>query len=76
MKLHRVAELRVLGCRLPAPARLTRLARKLADRADGDLHLLVPVHDRAQHDLFGEALGFGLDHEHCVLGTGHDEVQL
>jgi len=53
VELHRGAELRFLGRRLPVPARLARFARELADRADRDLHLLVPKNHRAQHDLFG-----------------------
>ncbi len=32
--------------------------------------------DGAEHDLFGEALGFGLDHHHGAFGAGDHQVQL
>ena len=33
-------------------------------------------HDGAEHDFFGELLGFRFHHQHGVLGAGHDEVEL
>ena len=33
-------------------------------------------HDGAEHDLFGELLGFGFHHQHRVGGAGDDEVEL
>ena len=32
-------------------------------------------HHRLQHRLFGELLGFRLDHQHGVGGAGDDEVE-
>ena len=46
------------------------------DGIDRSLHLLVAEHHGAQHDVFGEFLGFGLDHQHRSLGAGHDQVHL
>ena len=40
------------------------------------LRLLVAEHDGAEHDLFGQLLGFRLDHQHGVGGAGHDEIEL
>ena len=37
---------------------------------------LVAEHDGAEHDVLGELLGFGLDHQHGVGGAGDDEVEL
>src|SRR5581483_1671376 len=69
------AQIGVVGLGLPAPARLARLGGQLADRADGNLHLLVSEHNRAEHDLLREPLGFGFDHQHRVYGTRHDQMQ-
>src|SRR5579883_79207 len=69
-------QFRVLGGRLPAPARLAGLGGELANGADRDLHLLVAEDHRAQHDILRQALGFRLHHEDAFLRTGHDEVQL
>ena len=33
-------------------------------------------HHGAEHHLFGQARGFGLDHEHRLRGAGDDQVQL
>ena len=33
-------------------------------------------HHGAEHDVFGELLGFRLDHQHGVLGAGDDEIEL
>ena len=33
-------------------------------------------HDRAEHDVFVELLGFRFDHQHGVGGAGDDEVEL
>jgi hypothetical protein len=36
----------------------------------------VAEHHRAEHDLFGEAVGFRLDHHHAVTGARDHEVQV
>jgi hypothetical protein len=46
------------------------------DEVNHRLHLFVAKGDRAQHDLFREFLGLGLDHQHAVARAGHDQVQL
>ena len=37
---------------------------------------LVGEHDGAEHDLFGQLLGFGFDHHHRIAGAGDDQVEL
>ncbi len=63
------------GCS-PVPGRLAGLLGQFADRVDRDLHLLVAVDDCAEHHVFGEDVGFGLDHQHRVGRAGDDEVEL
>jgi hypothetical protein len=46
------------------------------DGVDGDVALLVAEHHGAQHDFFGQLLGFGFHHQHGGFGAGHDQVQL
>ncbi len=46
------------------------------NRIDHGLHLLVAVHHAAEHYIFGQLVGFGLDHQHRTLGAGDDEIQL
>ena len=36
----------------------------------------VAEHDGAEHHVFGQLLGLGLDHQHGVAGAGDDEVEL
>ena len=76
MQRHGARELGVVLRRGPIPARLAAFCGQLADGADRDLHLLVAEDHRAQHDLLGQALGLGLDHQHGVLGAGDYQVQL
>ena len=38
--------------------------------------LLVGLHDGVIHDIVGQLLGAGLDHDDLLLGGGHGEVQL
>ena len=45
------------------------------DRLDHRLEALVPHHDGAEHHLFRQFLGLGLDHQHGVLRAGDDEVE-
>ncbi len=49
---------------------------ELDDRVDHRLERLVAEHDRAEHGLLVEFLGFRLDHQHGVGGAGDDEVKL
>ena len=53
-----------------------RLFRKLDDGVDHRLEMTVAEHHGAEHDLFGQFLRFGFDHQHRVLGTGDDEIEL
>jgi hypothetical protein len=39
-------------------------------------HLPVAEHDGAQHDVLGQLLRLGFDHQHGVGGAGDDEVEL
>jgi hypothetical protein len=59
----------------PLPRGLACLCRELADRPNRDLHLLVAMHDRAQHDVLGQALGLGFHHQYRIGGAGNHQVQ-
>jgi hypothetical protein len=65
-----------LGARLPVPLGLAGFAHQFVDGVDGDLALLVAEHHGAQHHLFGQLVGFGLDHQHGGFGAGDHQVQL
>ena len=39
------------------------------------LEALVAEHDGAEHDVLGQLLGLGFDHQHAFLGAGDDEVE-
>ena len=52
------------------------LLGELDDRVDDRLEALVAEHDGAEHVVFGQLLGFRLDHQHGVLRAGNDEVEL
>ena len=45
------------------------------DRVDHRLEVLVAEHHGAEHDLLGQLLGLGFDHQHGVLRAGDDEVE-
>jgi len=60
----------------PVPSRLANFGGQLVDRVNGDLHLLVAVHDGAQHDFLGQAVSFGLNHQDRVFGAGNDEFEV
>ena len=62
--------------RFPVPGRLGGQVRELVDRPDGGLHLLVPVHDRAQHHLLGQLLRLRFDHEHRMFRTRDNQIEL
>ena len=58
-------------------ARLLRgLLGQLDDRLDHRLEVAVAEHHGAEHDVFGQLLGFRLDHQHGVGGAGDDEIEL
>ena len=44
------------------------------DGVDGDFALLMAENHSAEHDVFGQLLGFGLDHQHSRFGTGNHQV--
>jgi hypothetical protein len=68
-------ELGVLGRGLPVPGGLAGLGLELLDDPDGFLHGLVAEHDRAEHDVLGQHLGLGFDHENGLLRSRHDQVE-
>ena len=49
---------------------------KADDGVDHRLEAAMAQHDRFQHGLLGELLGFRLDHQHGVLRAGDDEIEL
>jgi hypothetical protein len=61
---------------LPRPRGLTRFGFEFVDRFDRDLHLLMTEHHRAEHHVFGQAIGFGFHHEHRFRRAGDDQVEL
>jgi hypothetical protein len=66
----------VLGRALPGPLGLAGVAHQLVDGVDGDLALVVAEDHGAQHDLFGQLVGFGFDHQHGGFGAGDHQVHL
>ena len=52
------------------------LLGELDDRVDHRLEVPVAEHHRAEHDLFGQLLGFRFHHQHGVGGAGDDEIEL
>ncbi len=70
------SKLLVFCGRFPVPCRLADFSRQLVDRIDRGLHGLVPEHDRTEHDLFGEHVGLGLDHQYRIFGAGNDEIEM
>ena len=72
---HFLFERRVVGHR-----QLARLLRGLLgqpdDGVDHRLEMPMAEHHGAEHDVFGELLGFRLDHQHGVLRAGDDEIEL
>ena len=76
LRLHGAGQLLVFFRRLPVPGRLASLGGQFLDGVDRRLHLLVPVHDGAQHDIFRKALRFRFDHQHGILRAGNDQLQV
>ena len=73
----RAFRFRARRCRRLEVARLLGgLLGQLDDRVDHRLEVPVAEHDGAEHDVFGQFLGFRLDHQHGVGGAGDDEVEL
>ena len=64
------------GRGLPVPFRLAGFFDQFVDGVDRLLHFGVTEHNSAQHDFFGQLLGFGFDHQHGGFGTGDDQVEL
>ena len=72
---HQLGEQRlVLRWGLPLPRRLAGIAHQFVDRIYRRLHLAMPVHDGAQHDLLGQLIG--LDSTITAFGSGDNEVEL
>ena len=55
---------------------LRRLFREADDHVDHWLKVLVTEHDGAEHDLFGQLLRFGFDHQHGFARSRYDELEL
>jgi len=36
----------------------------------------MPEYNGAEHDFLGENVGFRLNHQHCLRGTGNDQVKI
>ena len=53
---------------------LADLGDDLVDEVDLLLDLLVGLHDAGVHDLVGDLVGPGLDHDHLLPGGGHGHV--
>ncbi len=49
---------------------------QIDDQVDHLGEFALAERDGAQHDLFRQLLGFGLDHQHALGGAGDDQVQL
>ena len=64
----------VLGGCLPVPDWFASVAHEFVNRVDGDVALLMAKHHGAEHDFFGQLLGFGLDHQHGGFGAGDDQI--
>ena len=65
----------VFGRRFPVPHGLARIAHQFVDGVDRNIALLMAEHHGAQHDVFGQLLCFGLDHQHSRFRTRHHQVQ-
>ena len=48
---------------------------QIQDQVDDGLHLLMAEHDRAQHFLFGQLIGFRFHHHHGVFGASDNQIQ-
>ncbi len=70
----------VLQCLVVGDGEVARLLcgflGELDDRLDHRLEMPVAEHYRAEHDFFGQLLGFQFHHHHRVVGAGDDEIEL
>ncbi len=58
-------------------ARLLRgLFREANDGFDHRLEMPMAEHHGAEHHFFGQFFGFGLDHQHRILGAGNNEIEI
>ena len=46
------------------------------DHLDHRLETFLAEHHGAEHDLFGQLLGFRLDHHDSVVGAGHHQIEI
>ncbi|SCI52688.1 Uncharacterised protein [uncultured Flavonifractor sp.] len=53
---------------------LADLGHDVVDEGDLLLDLLVGLHDALVHDVVGDLVGAGLDHDHLLLSGGHGHV--
>ena len=65
----------IFRSRLPIPSGLTGFFNQFINGVNRHLLLLVAEHHGVEHHVFGQAIGFGFDHQHGAFGTGHHEVQ-
>jgi len=65
----------VPGRRGPVPRLGAGLAGECVDGLDGDQHLIVTEDHGAEHDLFRQLLGLGLDHHHGIAGAGDHQIE-
>ena len=66
----------VIRLRLPIPGGLAHFFLELTNETDYRLHLLVTMEHGVQHDAFGQTLGLGFHHQHGVLGSGNDQIEI
>src|SRR6056297_335001 len=75
LRLDRIQQFGIFLLRLPVPTRLADFCGKFLDGAYGRLHFLVTVQNTAQHLVFGEALGFRLNHQNRIFSAGNNHIQ-
>ena len=73
--LDGIQQLGVLGGRLPVPTGLADFSSKFLDGGNRCLHFLMTIKHAAQHLVFGQAFGFGFNHQNRVFSTGNDHIQ-
>ena len=65
----------VLRSRLPIPSGLAGFFNQFVDGVDGHLLLFMTEHHSVEHHVFGQAIGFGFNHEHGAFGAAHHQIQ-
>ena len=63
-------------CRLQLARLLCRLFSQLDDGINHRLEVPVAEHHGTEHDVFAQLFRFRFDHQHRVLGTGDDQIEL